>query len=590
MALEIYNPSNVNTLVSEQNKFIKINSVANKDTAFAILKAAIEAGVINVTVIGDSISTVSSANALSQSEQYWGKLKDLISAKYSSTTIAYTNLAIGGTSIQEWNALKTINSVEKTWIEHVKDSSPDLLIIGWGMNNTDYATAKQFKYNLKSIIDYIVANFTKMPSIMVVTTPRPVQQEAYNTSIAQNSRDLAAFAARCYGFERGCYIVDVNRLYNIMRNGFDPIKTRLKTYILADSAVSGTYATNGNELVFQTSAVRMDLAVELKNFKIEFEAKFSAFPSGTENLTVSCNNTTDNVMDNRILLFPNATNVFKIKSYGNNPDSAELGATETKLYAASVSYSDDIYRKYAIEKINNIFKFYIDDLLILTDPYFCINNLPAKISLKKDAGSTGVATIKKDTIKLWEYEYETYSESMTDEDMYGKYVSGDTSTKSPYGGNGINHPSSIGINQVYVPALREAVEDMPVIELNKVKNITKTVTTAEIVAGKTLIPAIVGRQITPLRYFVKSTGDFSIGGGTNVVIQDTNATPVIITTIAKAALTDGAKISSNVAVANVTDGAGMLAPLTVSKGIAIPASAGISNGTSVKVSIDYIIS
>ena len=123
-----------------------------------------------------------------------------------------------------------------------------------------------------------------------------------------------------------------------------------------------------------------------------------------------------------------------------------------------------------------------------------------------------------------------------------------------------------------------------------VQNLTTTVTTAEIVAGKKLIGNTgASKKITVLRYFVKVVGDFSTGGGTSVIIQDNASTPVVVVTFAKAALTANAKISSNLTVANVTDGGGMLTPLTAGKDLVIPACAGISGGTSLIISIDYTI-
>ena len=124
---------------------------------------------------------------------------------------------------------------------------------------------------------------------------------------------------------------------------------------------------------------------------------------------------------------------------------------------------------------------------------------------------------------------------------------------------------------------------------NVVLNYTGVVTTAEINAGKTLIAAVAGRTLKVLRYFMLVNGAYDGGGGVSVILQDTNGTPVVITTAATAALTTGAKISSEVAVANVTDGAGMRANLTADKGIAIPADAAISGGTDITVSIDYML-
>jgi len=123
---------------------------------------------------------------------------------------------------------------------------------------------------------------------------------------------------------------------------------------------------------------------------------------------------------------------------------------------------------------------------------------------------------------------------------------------------------------------------------NVVRNYTGTITLEQITEGATLIPAVPGYSIKPLRYFIKSTGDFSSGGGTNMLIQDDNIDPVVVTTVAKEALTDGAKISSEVTDTKVTDGVGMLSALTKGKAL-IVRGASFGGGTSVTISIDYML-
>ena len=108
---------------------------------------------------------------------------------------------------------------------------------------------------------------------------------------------------------------------------------------------------------------------------------------------------------------------------------------------------------------------------------------------------------------------------------------------------------------------------------------------AELNAGVTLIPDRAGKMLNIVSYAVTSNGGFDGGGGTSVILQDSNSSPVIVTTIAKAGLTAAGKVHSGIVTGN-TNGAGMLA-LTLGKGLAIAADASLSTGTSIDLTVIY---
>jgi hemolysin activation/secretion protein len=122
---------------------------------------------------------------------------------------------------------------------------------------------------------------------------------------------------------------------------------------------------------------------------------------------------------------------------------------------------------------------------------------------------------------------------------------------------------------------------------NIVLNYTGTITLAELNAGKILVNPVVGRTLMVLRYYLRSNGTFLLGTG--ITLQDTNNTPVVVAMMAVAVLVTGAEITSEVAIANVTKGAGFKTPLTPDKGIAVKQDSAITAGTSVLISFDYMI-
>jgi len=117
-----------------------------------------------------------------------------------------------------------------------------------------------------------------------------------------------------------------------------------------------------------------------------------------------------------------------------------------------------------------------------------------------------------------------------------------------------------------------------------VRTATVTATLAEINAGKVLIPAAVGQAITVLNYTARVTGNFATG--TAVIIESTNGTPVLVTTLAEAGLTTGAILTPSSS--NTTLGAGYSVPLGVGDGLQVVNSGSAqTGGTSIKFTFTY---
>ena len=460
----------------------KFNSVPFSLTQFAqFIQSLGEARNVKIGLIGDSITRAGtstdclnigfnntnagldmeegSPSNLTLGDAYYHRLIDMLTTKFKDNIFDFYNRAIGGTRIDEWYNDKTFDSVTKPWIDHMKDVNPDLLIIGWGMNNNYYANAITFKYHLKSILDYINANFTTIPSIAIVTTPRPTNAIGYTwgTSEGQFSRDMAAYQARKYGYERGCYIIDVNKISNIKRIGrsFDNI---ILKEIDISNIITGNYTEEiVGEYVMQLGTQHLNINANLKDFAIQFDAKFESFPGSSSNLWVDMNYI-DGLNSNNILLKPKlSTGVARIETYANRADSANLGNTITKSWSDSTDWNDGVYRTIRIEKREDIIEIFINNIRKLRDRYQ-INNVPGIIILKKNAGDIGIITLKN--IKVYAGTYKQYTPTMTEYETFGLFEDGIYTTKPLIGGNGANHPSTIGVEELYVVALTEFVEDL----------------------------------------------------------------------------------------------------------------------------------
>lgn len=116
------------------------------------------------------------------------------------------------------------------------------------------------------------------------------------------------------------------------------------------------------------------------------------------------------------------------------------------------------------------------------------------------------------------------------------------------------------------------------------RNVSVTATLAQINAGFVLIPGSTGKKITVTNFTEKVLGTFLTG--TAVVLESTNASPVVIGTEAAAGLTTGAIITP--ADANMTLGAGYAAPLGTGDGVqVVKTGSAFTGGTSITFNLTY---
>lgn len=459
----------------------KYNSVAPGNTSFnQFITALTENRNIKVTIWGDSISTgggdclnmsfngtnsgqdfsENSPQGLTRGDAYYHRLIDLLSSTFKNRVFDFYNRAIGSTTIQQWDSSQTFNSTTKVWIDHIKDTQCDLLIIAFGMNNSSYSSAKGFKYYLQQIMNYIEANFTTVPTVALVTTPRPTMalDDTWGGSEGQLARDMAAYQARKYGYERGCYIIDVNKISNVKRAGksFENVflKELAVTESEVDNIISGTYTKVGSEYVIQNSGIYLQINKYLKDFTFQFDVKLTNFPVSTENLWLAFNALSG--LENVILFSPNYTGgLGRVSMYENYADSSHFPAG--KFWNDTVAWNDGTYRTIRIEKRDDVVDVFINNVRKMRGR-FQINNLPGYVSLRKNSGDVGVITLQN--LKIYEGVYPHKKPTLTEYEMWGLHEDGAYGTKPVIGGNGVNHPSTIGLEEVYVPALKEFVDDL----------------------------------------------------------------------------------------------------------------------------------
>lgn len=437
---------------------------------------------INIGIIGDSISvgvsqlgisystypkSGESSVGLTQGDSYYNRLVDMFTEAFPNKTFNFHNYAVGGTIIQQWGDNQTFESVTGKWIDFLKDKNLDMLIIGFGMNNSAFSSAVSVRYYLQELLSYISANFTTNPSVCCITTPRPYcsTEDIWGSIQSQTSREIAAFSVRKYATSQRNYVIDVNKISNIYRLGKNyeaPIMRNIaNSSVEAIKYLSNTnYLYDENEEFVISSLYNLIFNIDAKDFTIIFDCRFTGFSvNSSDNLQVDFNVVSDGntSLRNPMQIFPRQADVGVISLYPTYVDASH-GNTASKT-TLTYSLDDNTTRKIRIEKRCDLVDVYLDDIRVNRARY-AINNANGLLILKKVGTATsGVVYIKN--LKLYIGDYEKYTKVISEQEMFGIHILDDyINIRPPYGGNGANHPSTLGIEKCYVPCLQELIEDL----------------------------------------------------------------------------------------------------------------------------------
>ncbi|MNC16018.1 hypothetical protein D3C75_638630 [compost metagenome] len=393
-----------------------------------------------------------SPQSITPGDSYYLRLIDMLTAKFPEVTFNFYNRAVGGALIQNSEDSQTFNGVTKAWPVHVKDTNPDILILAFGMN-TNLENSKTFRYCMDRILNNL-DTYTKKPSLCWVSTPRNTValNTEWGTTDNQLSRHMAAYATRYYGRLKGGYIIDAGRASDVKRTGFDYASAIMKEVIVSE-IISGTYTAASGVYTLDAPGKNLILSAQLSDFSLEFEMSVTGAVTGEGNLWIGYNYV--DPYESVLLIKPNKSGVGRIESFSNYMDVAHYSSSLD--YADSVTWNGGTWRTIRIEKRAENLNVYVNGVRVIRD-VVAINNLPGAIRMYLSGTASAVYKIRN--IKLSQGTYKQYVPTLTERDMWGLFIDGDYDTKPGNGGNGVNHPSTIGLDATYLPVLREFVDDL----------------------------------------------------------------------------------------------------------------------------------
>ena len=190
----------------------------------------------NVVIVGDSLTTYG-ADGISGSDGFSERLERKLKLDNPRHTITVTSRGIGGTTYAELDDLPIISfpvgdrypwytDDVRPWLEYVEDLSPDVVVLAMGMNDKQNLDEVKFR----SVVAKVLA-MPSTPDIIFATNMvpslTPIPSSSVGSFAEQEGRDFVAGYVRNYAAFYQYSLIDINRTFNIVRDGRDVLDTRL---------------------------------------------------------------------------------------------------------------------------------------------------------------------------------------------------------------------------------------------------------------------------------------------------------------------------------------------------------------------------
>jgi hypothetical protein len=399
-----------------------------------------------VVLIGDSISTYF-ANSIGRSDMLTEVLRTTLENQFGA--INFYNRAIGGTQFSSlfnsqyqtyipWYA----GSPTVNWIDMVRNLSPDLVVMSFGMN--DGAGIQTFY--LKAAID-AMQGWTKVPSIVMATNlvPSPASTAFPDGQAGQESRDKSAGLVRTYAKFRNVGLLDVHRKDCMVRDGYDPVSSILTIGDSINASIVG-----GRNFCVGTKKVI--------DFKARVYLDSTALLGGTNYITIKTGSGANDFL--QVIRTLSTTLTFAL--YAGGVDSIGVAAsTITYTLAAGVACH------FVVERSNDQVVVYVD-----TDSQFGTFNAPLFTSKLVALGSEYYPTIQDNAGTVLSSVGYSYGEQRTNvPSVTNSLLWGDgTLPFDQHGGSGYNHPGGFAASHIYRPLIGGVTWTTPLKDLVSTNN------------------------------------------------------------------------------------------------------------------------
>lgn len=381
-------------------------------------------------IMGDSIST-EGPDTYANTVNMWSVIKQRLQTCNPDKTFTFHNRAIGGKTWVDANGTPTgglpawYTIPSNTWLSYVQSLNPDVVFLAFGMND-----ANGFNAGAVDAVVQKILLWSKVPDIVFITNPVPALTTLYPDGagfgfvepVFQEGRDYAAGWVRTYAKSKGYGLIDINRMFVAARDGYDPVASIMRRI---ETVAGGSYTAS----------------VPSQDFAFAGMATGAAWSEG-RSLKVKCG-----LGPVDFIFVTKTAGNFVVSGFTTTIGTYKTIATGVPVPATAFYLEVSLYGDIArvlIDTSGGLGKTVIAEFQIIAH-----GGQHAPQVEWQDASGTGPFTSITYVAGFGDLKY---PQVVSDADVWG--ISDLTADiKAPFGGNGINHYTSKGIELVVRPVV-----------------------------------------------------------------------------------------------------------------------------------------
>ncbi|GLO03283.1 hypothetical protein PPUJ13061_31810 [Pseudomonas putida] len=395
----------------------------------------------SVVLVGSSTGAWS-PNSIDTASTVARMLADRIARYNPEKNVKFYNRCIGAQSYDQLDGIPTLfpawyTDHAKPWLDYIKDLSPDVVFIIMGSGDSGAMSYTR----LKSVTDKINA-FTKVPDIVYITQPSVnpdphPNYAAFGTKDALEGRDYAAGLIRSFAQYNKYGMIDANRVGGIVLDGRDLLDTISERKVSGQAISGGEYSSpyNAHDFSFRVEFPGDAAAIDTY-FLNAANPVFFRVGAGLSDLRGG----------DIVFVRKNGSGNFRFELFAKN--AGNYAVIDTQVAFPTGPFSLDVFKSgntVGVSVAN------AEDTAFMMFPIIAHGGeFSPQFGCRNGGGPFSVlAYLNLGTPKQ-------YLPALTSQQAWGEKSAGAT-TQYPYGGNGVNHFSSLGTTFIYGPLLNREV-------------------------------------------------------------------------------------------------------------------------------------